>query len=157
MSQITTNITNAELGDIITLTGNSGGAVGPTAGNVNILGGTGITVAGNPGTSTLTLNLTGVSYMTYTGVSTSPYVVLNTDDFIGVTTSSIPITIELPNAPVTGRVWTVKDVSGLAGTNNVTVTTVGGIVLIDGAATFVMNTAWESITVLFNGSAYLVF
>jgi hypothetical protein len=42
-----------------TLTGNTGGAVGPTAGNINILGGVGATVAGNPGTSTLTINISG--------------------------------------------------------------------------------------------------
>jgi hypothetical protein len=44
--------------EIQTLTGDSGGAVGPTANNVNILGTSGqITVTGNPGTSTLTLAL----------------------------------------------------------------------------------------------------
>jgi len=44
-------------GDIETLTGDTGGAVGPDgANNVNILGGTGIDVAGNPGTNTLTIS-----------------------------------------------------------------------------------------------------
>lgn len=46
--------------EIHTLTGDSGGAVGPTANNVNILGTSGqITVTGNPATSTLTLALAG--------------------------------------------------------------------------------------------------
>ena len=46
-----------------TITGSSGGAVSPTAGNWNLLGGTvaagttPVAVAGNPGTSTLTVNL----------------------------------------------------------------------------------------------------
>lgn len=44
-----------------TLTGNSGGAVGPTAGNINTLGTGSITVVGNPGTSTLTTQLTGLT------------------------------------------------------------------------------------------------
>lgn len=40
-----------------TLTGNTGGAVGPTGNNINVVGdGTTITVAGNPGTSTLTIS-----------------------------------------------------------------------------------------------------
>lgn len=44
-------------GDIETLTGNSGGAVGPDgASNVNILGSGNIDVAGNPGTNTLTIS-----------------------------------------------------------------------------------------------------
>lgn len=43
-----------------TLTGNTGGAVGPTANNINILGSGGVTVSGNPGTSTLTIVSTGV-------------------------------------------------------------------------------------------------
>lgn len=42
---------------INTLTGNTGGAVGPTAGNVNVLGGSNINTVGTPGTSTLTVNL----------------------------------------------------------------------------------------------------
>ena len=45
--------------DIETLTGDSGGAVPPTGGNVNILGGPGIDVIGTPGTSTLTIKLNG--------------------------------------------------------------------------------------------------
>jgi hypothetical protein len=46
--------------EVQTLTGDSGGAVGPTANNINILGTAGqITVTGNPATSTLTLALSG--------------------------------------------------------------------------------------------------
>ena len=47
------------LGAVTTLTGNSGGAVSPMAGNINIVGGTGITVVDTPGTSTLTINSSG--------------------------------------------------------------------------------------------------
>ena len=45
------------LPDIETLTGNAGGAVGPTGYNINVVGdGTTIDVTGNPGTSTLTIS-----------------------------------------------------------------------------------------------------
>ena len=45
------------LANIETLTGNVGGAVGPDAAhNVNILGGVGIDVVGNPATNTLTIS-----------------------------------------------------------------------------------------------------
>jgi len=43
------------------LTGNSGGAVSPTANNINTVGTGSITIAGNPGTSTLTTQLTGLT------------------------------------------------------------------------------------------------
>lgn len=44
-------------GGVNTLTGNTGGAVGPNAGNINVVGdGTSIIVTGNPGTSTLTIS-----------------------------------------------------------------------------------------------------
>lgn len=47
-------------GDILTLTGNTGGAVGPNGfGNINIVGISGTEVSGDPGTSTLTVETTG--------------------------------------------------------------------------------------------------
>lgn len=117
--------------------------------------GTGISISNGAGT--ITISSSGTTTLTYTSVTTSPYVVLITDDFLGVTTSSIAITIQLPNAPVTGRTWTIKDATGNAATNNITVTTIGGVVLLDGSATFVMNTAFESVDVLFNGTSYLIY
>jgi hypothetical protein len=42
-----------------TLTGNSGGAVSPTAGNIDVVGSGAITVTGNPVTSTLTITASG--------------------------------------------------------------------------------------------------
>ena len=55
-------------GDTETLTGNSGGAVGPSAGNINVVGdATTITIAGNPGTHTLTASVTGSVGQTITG------------------------------------------------------------------------------------------
>jgi hypothetical protein len=104
---------------------------------------------GGGGSGTLTLN--------YTPVTTTPYVVQTLDTFLGVTTSSIAITVELPNAPATGRVYIIKDTTGEAAANNITVTTVGGMVLIDGATTEVMNTTFESLQFLFNGTKYLIF
>lgn len=45
------------LGDVETITGDSGGAVGPDgAGNINLVSGPGIGVVGNPGTFTLTVS-----------------------------------------------------------------------------------------------------
>lgn len=59
MSQSGTFLTGAPMGGSVnTLTGNSGGAVGPDgAGNINVIGMAPIDVAGNPGTFTLTIDV----------------------------------------------------------------------------------------------------
>ena len=59
MSQINTKDTAASIGAVTSITGNSGGAVTPTAGNINLLGSGALTVTGNPGTSTLTISISG--------------------------------------------------------------------------------------------------
>jgi hypothetical protein len=49
-------------GAVLTLTGNAGGAVGPSGlGNINVVGGTFINIVGNPGANTLTANFVGNS------------------------------------------------------------------------------------------------
>lgn len=68
MSQqgILSDLTSAG-GDVETLTGNSGGAVGPDGVfNINLLGATPISVTGNPGTNTLTIDTDGTLAITYT-------------------------------------------------------------------------------------------
>jgi hypothetical protein len=115
--------------------------------------GTGVTVVNGAGAITISSSNT----LAFTSVTTTPYVVLTTDDFLGVTTTTLAITIELPNSPATGRIYTIKDSTGNSATHNITVTTVGGTDLIDGATTFVMNTAYESINALFDGAAWEIF
>ncbi len=123
-------------------------------GTATITAGTGITVT--PGANTITISSAGTTVLTYTNVNTTPYVVLSTDEWLGVDCSGAPITIQLPNAPSTGRMFVIKDRTGSANTNNITVTTVGGAVLIDGATTYVMNTQYSAIEVLFDGTTYQI-
>jgi hypothetical protein len=109
------------------------------------------------GASALPVWSNGASVLTVTPVNHStgaPYVVLAADQFISADVTAGVIQINLPNAPTTGRVITIKDVVGLSASSNITLTTVGGAVNIDGATSFVMNTAYQSVTVLFNGSTY---
>ena len=63
MSQITRNIFSSGPGGFVqTLTSNGGGAVGPDgANNINVVGGNNITGTGNPGTNTITFNVTGTT------------------------------------------------------------------------------------------------
>lgn len=101
----------------------------------------------------------GSGTYTYTNVNTSPYVVLISDNYISVDSSGGAITIELPNAATSGRFWVIKDRTGSAGTvgHNITIQSVSGAVNIDGSTSFVMNTAYESVMVMGNGSTYEVF
>ena len=127
-------------------------------GTAVITAGTGITVT--PGANTITIAATGTTTLNYVQVNHAtgaPYVVLATDDYISCDSSGGTITINMPNAPATGRVLIVKDRTASASTNNITVTTVGGAINIDGATTFVMNTNYEAAQFIFNGTTYEVF
>ncbi len=116
--------------------------------------GAGISITNGAGS--ITINSTGSTAITITPVSTSPYLVSDSDYFLSVNTS-IPITIQLPNAPSTGRVFVIKDATGNSQVKNITVTTVGGSVTIDGAASYLIGNNYKSIQVIFNGTAYEVF
>lgn len=118
---------------------------------------TGGTITFTTGANSLNLEATGTSVFNYTLVNTSPYTVLSTDDYLGVDSSGGAITVKLPNGPATGRVFYVKDSTGSAAAHNITITTVGGAVNIDGATSFVMNTNYESASVIFNGTSYEIF
>lgn len=93
----------------------------------------------------------------YSVANASPYVVTATDYYITVDTSTIPITIQLPDAPTNYRIFIIKDSAGNASANNITVTTVSGIKVIDAAATYVMNSDYQSIHVLYDAFGYQVF
>lgn len=97
--------------------------------------------------------------ISYTPVSfgSSPYTALATDVYISADVTGGAITIRLPNAPTAQRVFIVKDQIGNALVRNITVTTVGGAVLIDGAASKVINTNYGFISVIFNGLSYELF
>lgn len=75
MSQIYKD-SSADLSGVITLTGDSGGAVPATAGNINVVGGTGVTVVGTPGTSTLMINVSG-SGKDWTAISAGQTLAIN--------------------------------------------------------------------------------
>lgn len=145
-----TGIDGVNVGSVATVVTENGNQLG----TATMTAGTGITVT--PGANAITIATSGTSTLTYTNVNTTPYVVLSTDQFLGVDCSGAPITVQLPNTTTTGRVFTIKDRTGSANTNNITVTTVGGAVNIDGATTYVMNTQYAAISVLFDGTTYQI-
>ena len=65
MSQAGRFLLGSGLSPVETLTGNTGGPVPPTGGNINVIGAGAISVAGNPGTSTLTISQGGSVATTY--------------------------------------------------------------------------------------------
>jgi hypothetical protein len=84
-----------------------------------------------------------------------PYSVLVQDSVVFVDTTAAR-TINLPEAGIPGRLITIKDATGTAGANNISVTTIGGTITIDGATTFTMNTNYQSLRLIFNGANYLI-
>lgn len=60
-------------GPILTLQGDTGGLINPTAGGtINVLGGEGITVTGTPGTHTLSIAITGATNATVQTTDATP-------------------------------------------------------------------------------------
>lgn len=132
----------------------SGTAV-PAASILNVLGGTNVTTSGAG--NTITITATADKDLNYISTTDATYTVLATDQFVSVDASGGAKQVNLPNTTDTGRVIRIKDQGGDAAGNNITVTTPGGAVTIDGAVTFVMNSAYESISVIFNGAGYELF
>lgn len=81
------------------------------------------------------------------------YTVTSTDEFINIV-SDHTIQVLLPDAPVQGRIIIIKDSSGTAKTNNISVTTVSGIDTIDGLTTQIIDSNYGSLTNVFVSPNY---
>lgn len=128
----------------------------PLFGDIQLIGGTNITTTALGDTITISSSSSGF-VPSYVNAHISPYVVLATDNYVSVDSSGLMI-IQLPDAPATlHQYWIIKDRVGNASIQPITVTTVTGVVLIDGAANFIMNTDYQSINVLWNGISYEIF
>lgn len=81
------------------------------------------------------------------------YTTLMTDMYIGITSTAAARTVTLIAAATAGagKVYVVKDESGGAATNNITVDA-NASELVDGALTKVINTNYGSITIICDGS-----
>lgn len=157
MSQITAfTLGGGGGGGVLTLTGDSGGAISPVLGNINVFGGKNIVTSGAG--NTLTVAETNyVLANNYSVANATPFVVPADAYYITVDTTTFAITIRLPDAPRLYQIFIIKDSGGQASIRNVTVTTVSGVKNIDAAPTFVMNTDYESINVLYDGFGYQIF
>lgn len=204
-------VTLSNSGSIATLTGDSGGAIAPVAGNITLAGGANIGTVGTAGTITFNLdnqvlqpngNAGAPSYsfssrpsdglyndgsqaiiswggtgiakfgftiqvinllelfngltLTRSAISSSPYDVTNGELFLSVDTSAAR-TIRLPNSPRENQIFIVKDRTGSAASNNITVTTPGGVVTFDGSTSYVLGINYGSVMFLWNSTSYEVF
>ena len=68
--------------------------------------------------------------------------------------TSNAIAANLPASPANGLTYLIKDCTGQAATHNITVTPAAGN--IDGSATFVMNTNFQSIAVTYTGAQWSI-
>lgn len=98
----------------------------------------------------------GLTYSRQT-VNSTPTNISPSAIFVSVDTSTLAITVRLPNSPRENQIFYVKDLSGNAAVNNITVTTVSGAINIDGATTFVMGVNYQSAGFLWNSTSYEVF
>lgn len=135
-----------------------------TGGALNLTSGTGTTANGNVnvqsgGTTkfSVTPNKSifshGIRYFS-TSVTTATYTVLVTD-FILFVNRAGTVAVTLPASPTTGDTYRVKDISGAAATNNITVTPSAGN--IDGAANFVISANYAAFDFIYNGTEWSVF
>lgn len=137
--------------------GTDSGTVTPASNAFSIVGTGSVTTSGSGTTVTIDGGAFNKYNVTLLDSGDSPYTVVSTDHYLSCDVSAGTLTIDLPDAPDTGTFYIVKDSGGDAGTNNITVTTTGGAVTIDGSTTFVMNTAYEASNFIFNGTSYEVF
>ena len=148
------------------LEGNDGIPVGPNASGIIFVPGDGVLSSGvssagnmvttNTAANTLTVSPTQAQFMTNrTLIAASPYAVLATDHYLSVNTSVSTITVNLPATPGTNRLFIIKDVNGNAAVNNISVVPNSGT--IDGLSTYIMNSNYQAIQLLFNGTNYEVY
>jgi len=92
--------------------------------------------------------------LAYTNVThlMSPYTVLSTDDYISVDCSGGVVVLNFPNAPAAATTWVVKDRTGNAFTNNISITTPGGTVTFDGLTTYKIISNYGAINLIANST-----
>jgi hypothetical protein len=153
-------------------TGAAGGDLGSTYPNPTVVSvahvTTGTLPAANQAAQTMGGDVTGTTaasvvssistglklHVTSVNHAASPYTALSTEYIIATDSTAGIITVTLPAAPATGVTYQIKDVTGQAATNNVTIS--GNGANIDNASTFVITVAYASITLVFTGTVWSI-
>jgi hypothetical protein len=124
------------------------GGIGGAGNDIINIGGVGSPGVQGPVGPTGPIGLGGsVSVVPVTNITTTQYTALPTDYIILVSVNE-ESTVTLPSSPI-GTVYIVKDSSGNATINPISVTTTA---LIDGAISAVINSNYDSLTFVYNGT-----
>lgn len=85
------------------------------------------------------------------------YSILSADYLLGVSTAA-PRTLTLPSAATVGvgKIYVIKDETGTAATNNITIATTGGQT-IDGSASVIINTNYAAVSVYTDGTNWFIY
>lgn len=125
----------------------------------SILAGAGITVTPTTGTgaNTITISSSGVPTSAIrVAVATPITVSATTDDVISVQVPGpVAVAVNLP-AGVIGHTFTIKDGLGLASNTNPITINSDGADTIDGAIDATINTAFGSLTLVFDGGQWIL-
>lgn len=123
----------------------------------SILAGAGIVVTPTTGTgaNTITISATGADILNVTIAVATPVAVALTDEVISVEVPGpVAVAVNLP-AGVTGQVFYIKDGLGLAApATPITITPAAGTV--DGSATATIDAPYGSLTLVYNGTQWLI-
>ena len=106
------------------------------------------------GLTDILLSSSGNVYSVTSTITATTYTALITDQFIPVDSTSNVVAITLPLSPITGESHTVADISGTAVTNNITINGNGKNIV--GSATYVISSAYNAITVVYNGTNWSI-
>jgi len=121
----------------------------------SIIAGAGITVAPTTGTGaqTVTITANGLALEPVRIALVSPDTVLSTDSVVSYQlTAPGPVAVALP-AGITGTVYFLKDGTGDAATNPITITP-NLLETIDDAATATINANYGSVTLIYTGAKW---
>lgn len=105
------------------------------------------------GSTSLTYVQLGTFTPNVTNITTD-YTVLNTDCTIAVGAIVTPITVTLPSAPYLGQTLYIKDVTGVAASQNITVSGNGST--IDGASSNVIGTNFGKLVLMYTGTQWSI-
>lgn len=127
-----------------------------------LLGGSGtagtaaaITLGTNLSFTSTTLNVSTTAGTVRTVIAAGGITVLATDGVILINkTAGAATAVTLEASPVTSALHVIKDGKGDAATNNITITPASGT--IDGSASYVINVARSSITLVYTGAEWSI-
>lgn len=123
----------------------------------SIIAGTGIVVTPTTGTGAnqITISASGTQTVAVRNAIVTPVVVNGADDVVSIQVpGGVAVAVTLPVGTL-GRELTIKDGLGLAtALLPITITPVAGT--IDGAATATINAAYGSVTLVYNGTQWLI-